>query len=691
MTSGLLSLIVLLLLALFVIIVLVRTVKIVPQQTALIIERLGRYSRTLEPGLHLLVPFVDVVRANIDLREQVVSFPPQPVITSDNLVVSIDTVIYYQVIDPKSAVYEIANFIQGIEQLTVTTLRNVIGSLDLEQTLTSRDQINGQLRGVLDEATGKWGIRVNRVELKAIDPPQSIQESMEKQMKAERDRRAIILNAEGTKASQILTAEGEKQSQILRAEGSAQARILEAQGQARAIQQVFDAIHRGKPTQKLLAYQYLQVLPQIARGDSNKMWIIPSELTDALKGIGGMLGRGQGGFDDGGDDEDWVDPGESRRRVRGRHARGPGRGAGPGPRPGRPRQPRGRGARGARLARPAAHRARCGCRAAAARDRADAPGAAGPAGAVLRGAAPAACAPDSAGPARRRGASGSAALTRHAQRAGRHGPPRHADTRIGCPRVHARCPPRRPRGHRGRHDQHDRRLGHPHHLPDAAAARHPAGDRQHLQQHRPGPRQPHRRHRLPQGAGRGRPDAAPVGADVVPRRRGRRPAAARAQPRPLPGDRAGAHPRRAGARRHRSADQRLGRTPQAGRARRSAANHERAMQGGVFGAGVYGGYFGAAQGIILMGILGALSSEPIQRLNGYKNVLATIVNGVAAAVFIIVAPDQIDWLVVLLIAIGSTIGGVIGSTVGRRLSPTVLRGVIVVIGLVAIVKLVAFP
>ena len=297
MTSGLLSLIVLLLLALFVIIVLVRTVKIVPQQTALIIERLGRYSRTLEPGLHLLVPFVDVVRANIDLREQVVSFPPQPVITSDNLVVSIDTVIYYQVIDPKSAVYEIANFIQGIEQLTVTTLRNVIGSLDLEQTLTSRDQINGQLRGVLDEATGKWGIRVNRVELKAIDPPQSIQESMEKQMKAERDRRAIILNAEGTKASQILTAEGEKQSQILRAEGSAQARILEAQGQARAIQQVFDAIHRGKPTQKLLAYQYLQVLPQIARGDSNKMWIIPSELTDALKGIGGMLGRGQGGFD----------------------------------------------------------------------------------------------------------------------------------------------------------------------------------------------------------------------------------------------------------------------------------------------------------------------------------------------------------------------------------------------------------
>ncbi|MFQ6172489.1 SPFH domain-containing protein [Oryzobacter sp. R7] len=308
MPDGTFAIIVLLLLAAFAILVLVRTVRIVPQQTALIIERLGRYSRTLEGGLHILVPFVDLVRANIDLREQVVSFPPQPVITSDNLVVSIDTVIYYQVIEPKSAVYEIANFIQGIEQLTVTTLRNVIGSLDLEQTLTSRDQINAQLRGVLDEATGKWGIRVNRVELKAIDPPHSVQESMEKQMKAERDRRAAILNAEGIKASQILTAEGEKQSQILRAEGSAQARILEAQGQARAIQQVFDAIHRGRPTQKLLAYQYLQVLPQLARGDANKMWIIPSELTDALKGIGGMLGRGQGGFDDGGDE--WVDPGD---------------------------------------------------------------------------------------------------------------------------------------------------------------------------------------------------------------------------------------------------------------------------------------------------------------------------------------------------------------------------------------------
>ena len=286
-------------------IIVLRTVRIVPQQTAQIVERLGGYNKTLTAGIHFLVPFVDKVRANIDLREQVVTFPPQPVITSDNLVVSIDTVIYYSVIDAKAAVYEIANFIQGIEQLTVTTLRNVIGSLDLEQTLTSRDQINGQLRGVLDEATGKWGIRVNRVELKAIDPPHSVQDSMEQQMRAERNRRAAILTAEGVKQSAILTAEGEKQSQILRAEGSAQARILEAQGQSRAIQQVFAAIHRGRPTQKLLAYQYLQVLPQIARGDSNKMWIIPSELTDALRGIGGMLGKG----DESEGDDGWVEPG----------------------------------------------------------------------------------------------------------------------------------------------------------------------------------------------------------------------------------------------------------------------------------------------------------------------------------------------------------------------------------------------
>ena len=284
-------LVVLALLVLFALVVIARTIRIVPQATSIIIERLGRFSRTLDAGLHLLIPFVDKPRAVVDLREQVVSFPPQPVITSDNLVVSIDTVIFFQVNEPRSAVYEIANYIQGIEQLTVTTLRNVVGSMDLEQTLTSRDQINGLLRGVLDEATGKWGVRVNRVELKSIDPPQSIQGSMEQQMRAERDRRAAVLTAEGVKQSQILTAEGEKQSAILRAEGSAQAAILNAQGEARAISQVFEAIHRGDPDQKLLAYQYLQMLPQIARGDANKVWIIPSEIGDALKGLGGVLGK----------------------------------------------------------------------------------------------------------------------------------------------------------------------------------------------------------------------------------------------------------------------------------------------------------------------------------------------------------------------------------------------------------------
>jgi len=289
--------VVLALIVLFVITTVAKAVRIVPQATAVIVERLGRYSRTLEPGLHFLIPFVDRPRAVVDLREQVVSFPPQPVITSDNLVVNIDTVIYFQPTDPKSAVYEIFNYIQGIEQLTVTTLRNVIGSLDLEETLTSRDQINGQLRGVLDEATGRWGIRVNRVELKAIDPPRSVQDSMEKQMRAERDRRATILNAEGIKQSQILTAEGDKQSSILRAEGQAQAAILKAQGESRAILQVFDAIHRGNADPKLLAYQYLQTLPQIANSASSKLWIVPSELTAALRGITTALG---GDLNDGG-------------------------------------------------------------------------------------------------------------------------------------------------------------------------------------------------------------------------------------------------------------------------------------------------------------------------------------------------------------------------------------------------------
>ena len=266
-------------------VVLARTIRIVPQARAGVVERLGRYSRTLKPGVAILVPIADRVRQMIDLREQVVSFAPQPVITEDNLVLSIDTVIYFQVTDPRSATYEIADYIQGIEQLTVTTLRNLIGGMSLEQTLTSRDGINAELRGVLDEATGKWGIRVNRVELKAIDPPRTIQEAMEKQMRADRDKRAAILTAEGVKQSQILTAEGEKQSAILRAQGERESQILRAEGQAKAIETVFRAVHDGDPDPKLLAYQYLQMLPQIAAGDANTVWVIPSELTRALAGI----------------------------------------------------------------------------------------------------------------------------------------------------------------------------------------------------------------------------------------------------------------------------------------------------------------------------------------------------------------------------------------------------------------------
>jgi regulator of protease activity HflC (stomatin/prohibitin superfamily) len=289
--GSILLLVVVIVVILFVGTVLGRSVRIIPQARAGVVERLGKYQRTLNPGLTLLIPFVDRLLPLLDLREQVVSFPPQPVITSDNLVVSIDTVVYFQVTDPRAATYEIANYIQAVEQLTITTLRNVVGGLNLEEALTSRDQINGQLRGVLDEATGRWGLRVSRVELKAIEPPHSIQDSMEKQMRAERDRRAAILTAEGTKQSAILTAEGERQSQILKAEGQAKAAVLKADGEAQAIQKVFDAIHQGNPDQKLLAYQYLQTLPKIAEGGSNKLWIIPSEIGEALKGIGGVLGN----------------------------------------------------------------------------------------------------------------------------------------------------------------------------------------------------------------------------------------------------------------------------------------------------------------------------------------------------------------------------------------------------------------
>jgi regulator of protease activity HflC (stomatin/prohibitin superfamily) len=276
--------------ALVVLLTVMRSVRIIPQARARNVERFGRYRKTLEPGMNFIIPFVDRVKALIDLREQVVSFKGAPVITEDNLVVLIDTVLFFQVTDPKAADYEIVNYIQAIEQLTATMLRSVIGSMDLEQTLTSRDKINTLLRGVLDDASGKWGIRVTRVEIKAIDPPKSVKDAMEKQMRAEREKRAAILTAEGTRQSAILTADGEKQSAILRAEGDKQAAILRAEGQAQAIGHVFQSIHRNDPDPKLLAYQYLQTLPQLAQGAGNTFWVIPSEVTTALKAVTSAFG-----------------------------------------------------------------------------------------------------------------------------------------------------------------------------------------------------------------------------------------------------------------------------------------------------------------------------------------------------------------------------------------------------------------
>src|SRR6516164_6237889 len=274
-----------------------KTVRIVPQARARNIERFGRYRKTLEPGMNFIIPFVDRLKPLIDLREQVVSFKGQPVITEDNLVVLIDTVLFFSVTDPRAADYEIVDYIQAIEQITATMLRSVIGSMDLEETLTSRDKINNMLRGVLDEASGKWGIRVTRVEIKAIDPPKSVVDAMEKQMRAEREKRAAILTAEGVRQAQILTADGDKQGNVLRAEGEKQSAILRAEGQAQAIGAVFQSIHDNDPDPKLLAYQYLQTLPQLAQGEGNTVWMIPSELTGALK----MLSSAFGGADSGQD------------------------------------------------------------------------------------------------------------------------------------------------------------------------------------------------------------------------------------------------------------------------------------------------------------------------------------------------------------------------------------------------------
>ncbi len=292
LADGLIGLIV----AILLILVVVRSVRIVPQARARNVERLGRYRKTLQPGMNFIVPFVDRVKQLIDLREQVVSFKSQPVITEDNLVVLIDTVLFFQVTDPRAADYEIVDYIQAIEQLTATMLRSVIGSMDLEDTLTSRDKINNLLRGVLDDASGKWGIRVTRVEIKAIDPPKSVVDAMEKQMRAEREKRAAILTAEGLKQAKILTAEGEKQSNILTAEGDKQSAILRAEGQGQAIGTVFQAVHRNDPDPKLLAYQYLQMLPQIAQGAGSTFWVIPSEVTSALKAVTSAF-EGQKGAD----------------------------------------------------------------------------------------------------------------------------------------------------------------------------------------------------------------------------------------------------------------------------------------------------------------------------------------------------------------------------------------------------------
>jgi len=300
------SLIIAIVIALAVIFIIASSVRVIRQQRVGMVERLGRFNRTLEPGPHLLIPVLDKVRYNLDMRENVIPFPPQGVITEDNLMVGIDSVIYFQIVDPERAAYEAQDYVKAIEQLTQTTLRNIIGGLDLEQTLTSREEINQKLRVVLDEATGKWGIKVNRVELRAIEPPPTIRDAMEKGARAERDKRAAILIAEGQRQSNILSAGGEKESAILRAQGDREAAVLRAQadrqaqmlraeGEAQAIGTVFNAIHAGQPDQALLSYQYLQMLPQLAKGDANKMWIVPSELNDALKGLGGVVGQAMGG------------------------------------------------------------------------------------------------------------------------------------------------------------------------------------------------------------------------------------------------------------------------------------------------------------------------------------------------------------------------------------------------------------
>ena len=292
-------------LILLIVVVVARSVARIPQGEAAVIERLGRYTRTVSGGLTLLIPFIERIRAKVDTRERVFSFPPQAVITQDNLTVAIDTVVTFQVNEPERAIYGVDNYIVGVEQISTATLRDVVGGMTLEETLTSRDVINRRLRGELDAATTKWGLRISRVELKAIDPPPSIQQSMEMQMKADREKRAMILNAEGQREADIKTAEGEKQAKILAAEGEKHAAILaaeaerqavilraegeragmflRAQGEARAIQKVNAAIRAAQITPEVLAYQYLEKLPKIAEGSANKVWVVPSQFGDSLE------------------------------------------------------------------------------------------------------------------------------------------------------------------------------------------------------------------------------------------------------------------------------------------------------------------------------------------------------------------------------------------------------------------------
>ncbi len=306
-------LIVVLVVVVFALVVASRAIRIVPQARAGVVERLGRYHRTLEPGLVLVTPFIERVRPLVDLREQVVNFAPQSVITDDNVVVAIETVLYFTITDPRSATYEVASPLQAIEQLTVTTLRNVIGGLTLEQTLTARENVNAELRTVLDEATGKWGIRINRVEIKSVDPPQDIRTAMEKQMRAERDRRAAILTAEGERQAAILTAEGERQAAVLQAEGEKQASVLRAEGEAQSIDTVFRAIHEGAPDRELLSYQYLQMLPRLAEGDANKVFVVPSEFAQAFGGIADALTGGRRAEEAGTADGSQVSDSSSRK------------------------------------------------------------------------------------------------------------------------------------------------------------------------------------------------------------------------------------------------------------------------------------------------------------------------------------------------------------------------------------------